>query len=308
MIKMTIVIPVYNAEKYLDQCLNSIMYRKPIDVEVIVVDDGSTDKSFDICKKYEDLSKNIRVFHKNNTGVSDTRNFAIKKANGKYITFVDSDDFLSDDYYNVILNDLEDDKDIYIFEYNQVLTNRKIAFHINKDNINNKNFVEEIFKDISIGGYLWNKIFKLDIIKSNNIYFDKNISYCEDLLFVCSFVKYVEKYKVIEKTLYNYRMRKNSVSNNYVSNKNLCIFDAYDKILNLNFDYKTESYIKFCYLLHYYRLKKFVSIKEISFNEKEILNGINISKKQKIKFYILKYFNFMYMKFKLNSKSKHYFD
>ena len=242
MIKMTIVIPVYNAEKYLDQCLNSIMYRKPIDVEVIVVDDGSTDKSFDICKKYEDLSKNIRVFHKNNTGVSDTRNFAIKKANGKYITFVDSDDFLSDDYYNVILNDLEDDKDIYFFEYNQVLTNRKIAFHINKDNINNKNFVEEIFKDISIGGYLWNKIFKLDIIKSNNIYFDKNISYCEDLLFVCSFVKYVEKYKVIEKTLYNYRMRKNSVSNNYVSNKNLCIFDAYDKIPTIVWENEYRKY------------------------------------------------------------------
>ena len=203
-----------------------------------------------------------------------------------------------------MLNELEKNKDIYFFEYNKVFTDKRVPININ-EKINNLNIEINIIRDISIGGYLWNKIFKADIIKNNNICFDQKICYCEDLLFVSTFVKHIRDYGIIKDTLYNYRMRNASTSNNYFNAKSICILDAYNKILELKFDYESQLYIKFYYFLNYYKLKQFITTKKIYVNEREILKKIKISKKQRIEFYFLKYFIYFYILYKIyNSKNR----
>ena len=103
---ISVVIPVYNTEKYLKECIDSVINQSYNNLEIILVDDGSTDNSLEICNKYADMDKRIKVIHKNNGGLSDARNVGIENANGKYITFVDSDDFIENDMYELLYNDV----------------------------------------------------------------------------------------------------------------------------------------------------------------------------------------------------------
>ena len=98
--KVSIIVPVYNVEKYLHRCVDSILLQTFTDFELLLIDDGSTDKSVGICDKYALKDRRIRVFHKKNGGVSSARNLGIKKSNGVYILFVDSDDYLSPSHLN----------------------------------------------------------------------------------------------------------------------------------------------------------------------------------------------------------------
>lgn len=98
--KVSIIVPVYNVEKYLHRCVDSILLQTFTDFELLLIDDGSTDKSVDICDKYALKDSRIRVFHKKNGGVSSARNLGIKKSSGVYILFVDSDDYLSPSHLN----------------------------------------------------------------------------------------------------------------------------------------------------------------------------------------------------------------
>lgn len=102
--KVSVILPVYNTEKYLDKCLISIKKQTLKSIEFIVIDDGSTDKSYEIIQKYAKNDKRFRIFHQKNKGVGKTRNFGIKKAKGKYIGFIDSDDYVSSNYFEELYN------------------------------------------------------------------------------------------------------------------------------------------------------------------------------------------------------------
>ena len=115
-IVISIIIPVYNVEKWLNKCIDSILVQSYKNFEIILVNDGSTDKSGDICDKYSKEDNRIKVFHNKNKGLSYSRNFGVKNSNGKYVMFVDSDDFISD--INIIdkfINILEKDKSDFIY-------------------------------------------------------------------------------------------------------------------------------------------------------------------------------------------------
>lgn len=101
---ISIIVPVYNAEKYLRECIDSILQQTYTDIEVLLIDDGSTDDSLSICQEYEKKDKRVKVYHKKNSGVSDTRNFGIDHANGEYISFCDSDDKIASSLYEVLIN------------------------------------------------------------------------------------------------------------------------------------------------------------------------------------------------------------
>lgn len=175
---ISIIVPVYNAEKYLRRCIDSILSQSFTDFELILVDDGSTDRSPQICDEYATRDKRIRLIHKKNGGVSAARNDGIDIAQGKFLTFVDSDDWVDEVYLECLYKNKE---------YNYV-----ISSFINEPNgkirkLRSKTFVGERLKDyVSISylsnGYPWGKLFNSKIIKDNSIKF-KNIKVYEDLLF-----------------------------------------------------------------------------------------------------------------------------
>ena len=227
--KISIVIPVYNVSKYLRECLDSVINQKYQNIEIILVDDGSKDNSGIICDEYSNKDKRIKVIHKENGGVSSARNMGIDNATGKYVCFVDSDDIVHPDYIKKLVDNL--DKDVLsvckIEEFNN-----SFSFSIDNDKkieLDRKNFVELCRL------YLLNtpgcKLFNLDIVKKNKIFFDTKLSLGEDLLFNLDYLKYIEKVVIIDQNLYYYRKSgNNTLSNTYYSNMldiQLLLFDRF---------------------------------------------------------------------------------
>lgn len=297
--KYSIIVPIYNAEKYLEECLESIIRQTYKNFEVILIDDGSTDKSEDIYSKYVKNDQRFKKIKKDNEGVSSTRNLGLSKASGKYIIFVDSDDYCDKNMLEKIDQRLEEDIDIVSFGYFKKYKN--VVSKIKPGIIEKSEDYElSIYDGEEILGYLWNKVFSNEIIKSNKIRFNKDIHYSEDLIFVTEYFKFVKKFLIIEDCLYFYRMRKNSSTFNFYNEKSITSLDAYEYLYNRCDDENIKRIIQHKYLKNYYRLKKIIKNKKI-YNiredfiaaEKGIVN--NLSLKEKILFNIIKYINPMYI-------------
>ena len=209
--KVSIVVPVYNAEKYLKECIDSLIKQDYDNIEIILVDDGSTDNSPQICDEYRKKDERVKVIHKKNAGVSAARNDGIKKSTGEWVTFVDADDWVEKDYVRYHLK-------------NGVSNNSEICLStfpnkVNKDNkVNNWNRSEDSIKTISgveaakmmmyykIVISSWNKMFKMSFIKNNNILFKENLSYGEGFDFVINSMLKANKVTIGRGKVYNYRV------------------------------------------------------------------------------------------------------
>lgn len=210
--KYSVIIPVYNVEKYLDRCILSLLKQSYEDFELILVNDCSTDKSLEVCRQYEKRDSRVFVLNQEkNQGVSAARNRGIVCASGKYILFIDSDDFVTDDYFETLdlLTAEEDDELISFGHYDYKITcNGEINVEISHMNCNiefektddwNKIFLKSFFASS------WNKIFLKSILLQYNIRFDQKCVCYEDYLFNIEYCKYVNKFKCVEKPLYYYR-------------------------------------------------------------------------------------------------------
>ena len=226
--KVSIIIPIYNAEKYLFKCLNSIKEQTYTNIEVLMINDGSTDNSETICKEFLKDSR-FCLINKKNGGVSSARNLGINRCNGEYVLFVDSDDWCDKELLKQAVQNIKS-YDMLCFAYYKAYKDKNICeeLKVNK----NANIKKEILSNKLIGGYLWNKLFSTNIIKEHGIKFNESITYCEDLIFIIQYIKYVKKVNYINKALYYYRVRKNSVSNDFYSNKNISILNAYELLIN----------------------------------------------------------------------------
>ena len=195
---ISIIIPVYNSEKYLKECLNSVLLQTFRDFEVILVNDGSSDSSGEICDYFVASDSRFNVYHKENGGVSAARNFGIEKANGQWVCFVDSDDFVGKDFLLDFKN-LEDDSsiDLYVQGYTELRDgcSPKLKPIIDgdyiSDNIGNELFFLE--KKTFMVENPWGKLFKRQILVDQLLRFDENLSNGEDHLFVLIYFKNVEK-------------------------------------------------------------------------------------------------------------------
>lgn len=286
--KISIIIPIYNASKYLKECLDSIINQTYSNLEIILIDDGSNDNSYDICKEYAKKDKRIILKKKNNEGVSATRNLGIEICTGKYILFIDSDDYCNENMIEKILYNFQN-YDLIIWGYNKIYKNKKVHYILpNKK----KNIEDMIINDESVGGYLWNKLFKTSIIKENNIRFDKDIHFCEDLLFVLSYIKNINSVSYINEELYNYRMRRNSVTFNFYNKKNVSILNAIEKIIKVINNTDNKEKMKYKYLIYYYKLKKYINNdninKSIINSQKNIINKNCTSLSKKLYFFYIK--------------------
>ena len=180
---VSIIVPMYNAEKYMSECLDSLINQDYENLEIVLVDDGSTDKTLKICNEYAKKDKRVKVIHQKNSGVSEARNNGINKSTGEYITFVDSDDFIAKDfisYYVELINKTNADIALSRMpvkyrtgESKQVLNNEeKIEVITGKECA-----LEMLYYKIFIAS--WNKLFKRKLLVDNNILFNKNIHFGE---------------------------------------------------------------------------------------------------------------------------------
>lgn len=188
----SVIIPVYNVESYIEQCIDSILRQSFKNFELILINDGSTDGSPDICKKLSEEDIRIKYISKQNEGVSKTRNLGINVATGKYICFIDSDDYLEEDFLINLYNHAQDDSDMIVSNW-KILNNGKLAnSHLNfPENLNQTHTIhKEHFRIINQIVYIWSSTYKNDIIKSYKLKFDEKMDYCEDVLF---FISYFDK-------------------------------------------------------------------------------------------------------------------
>lgn len=210
--KLTIAVAVYNLENYLDRCLDSLLNQTvKKNVEILLINDGSTDKSEDICKKYIEKGLVARVINKKNGGLTSVRNLSIKESQGDYLLMIDGDDWLESNTVETIFNNLED-LDLLCFGFNWVSEKESLCderFMEKKYYL--KDIVDTIFKN-EINTSVWNKVFKTDLLKKNRISFPE-IKGAEDYIFIYDYLSSCTKVKKIDKPLYNYYQRENSLSN-----------------------------------------------------------------------------------------------
>ncbi|MCI8273211.1 MAG: glycosyltransferase [Clostridia bacterium] len=300
MINYSVIIPIYNMEKYLEECINSIVIQKRDDVEIILINDGSTDNSLDICYKYQERYNNIVVIDKANSGTTDTIIQGIKKSSGKYICFSDADDYIDTNYFTVLDKYIKDNYDIILFNYSKKYINNTINVKINSINYGelDNNEVEflhkKLFLDFSkYSFYRWDKAIKSEIIKNNILKINEKTTYLEDHVFSLLNLLSANKIIYINEALYYYRMRKNSVSHS-INDK---VFEDYEKIKKEMFEIAQKNNItnqviyslKLYFLYQYarYSLKSNKRHKAENVSIKDIINTKDKNRKMVMLLYKL---------------------
>lgn len=229
--KISVIVPIYNAESYLEECIDSIIGQTYNNLEVILVNDGSRDQSLQICKEYEKKDERIIVINKPNSGVSETRNIGLKKSTGDYITFVDSDDFLNIDAYKIAMKYLTNqDYDIIEYSYYSLFPNGNLT----KKQLNNDiaqgsgKILEYLVKGENSVHAVWNKVYKKNII--SNLEF-REFNYSEDYYFNIEVATRAATKIVINDFLYFYRQVPNSLMNSNFSPQKLDRISVRNEIL-----------------------------------------------------------------------------
>lgn len=219
--KVTIIVPAYNTEKYINKCLTSLINQTYKNIEIIVVNDGSTDNTNEIVENFAYSDDRIKLFNIENSGVSNARNFAIKNSTGNYIAFVDSDDYISSNYIEIMLScALENNLDLVCCNFQKISENKtqkKYKIKKVKTKIYNKT---EYLKEIFTGNLLTfalttSKIYKKELMNE----FIGNIVHGEDILYNYYYLQKIDKAGYLNLKLYTYVTRKNSAVNSRFSKR-----------------------------------------------------------------------------------------
>lgn len=206
MTDISIIVPVYNAEEYLKKCLDSLVNQTKKELEFILINDGSTDKSEEIIKTYKD--KRIKYFKNKNQGIGKTRNFGVEKSSGKYLMFLDSDDYFSNDACEILYKEAEKEKaDLIVFDYYRVEKGNLNEVKIESFNATNIKADSSLLLKINLGPC--NKIYKTDLIKNNGIKFEESLKY-EDTLFVVKAIYNAQKIIKLNRFLHYYMIHEKS--------------------------------------------------------------------------------------------------
>lgn len=206
MVDISIIVPIYNASKYLKKCLDSLVNQTKKELEFILINDGSTDDSESIIKSYND--SRIKYFKRSNHGIGKTRNFGISKSTGKYIMFLDSDDYLEENSCEILYKKIDKERlDLVVCDFYRVVNDSKIIEKI-------ASFKNTSLKDnpnllLNVNLAPWNKIYRSDLIKNNNIKFIEDLKY-EDAPFVVLSLLKSKKIGKVDKTLVYYTIHEKS--------------------------------------------------------------------------------------------------
>lgn len=279
MLKVSIIVPFYNVERYIEKCLETLVNQTLEDIEIILVNDGSKDKSIEIVNKFlEKYPEKLVYFEKENGGLSDARNYAIPYAKGEYIAFLDSDDYVEKDMYEKMYQlAKEENSDMvecdFYWEYPEKIKIDTGAIYNGK---------KEMLEKVRV--VAWNKLIKREILEKAKIEFPKGYRY-EDVEFTYKLIPYLEKVSFLKKPCIHYIQRENSISNSQ-NERTKEIFDVLDHVIRyykekgIYDEYKEEiEYIYARYLLCS-SLLRMVKIEDKKIRE-ELLNKtwINLNEK-----------------------------
>lgn len=245
MIKVSVIVPVYNVEKYLEKCLDSLVNQTLKEIEIIIVNDGSPDNSHKIIDKYTKKYKNIKAYLKENGGLSDARNYGLKKASGEYIAFLDSDDFVKEDMYQKMYEKAKSGNfDMIVCDLNYIYENSSViqrAFsNIKHDTTNIKQAM------INIYPAAWNKIFKRKLFEKG-LEFKKGVWF-EDVEFIYRLLPHIKSIGVVHEPFNQYLQREGSITKS-IDKRIYHYIDNWNGIVEY---YKTNQlYEKYCQELEY---------------------------------------------------------
>ena len=313
---VTVIVPVFNVEEYLEKCIKSIICQTYSKLEIIIVDDGSTDNSPKICDKWSLVDKRIQVIHKENGGLSDARNTALKIAKGNYISFVDSDDWLDQYFVETLLKILiEENADIaecgvaYVDKSNQLIRERKC---LEEKVIKNKiDSLRSLIMENGLYQTVWNKLYKRRVIDS--IYFEKG-KYNEDDFWTYQIFDRSDRVVAISSVLYFYVQRNSSIMGSGYQIKRLDSLEArvrrmeylqrYDKLADF-----TKANIFYDFMFHFQSALKYLEPSEQKIVTNYIINAMEditefnykdsgVPKKYQIWFALFKRFPFIVAKFR----------
>lgn len=207
--KVSIIVPVHNGSKYIMQCLDSILCQIYKNIELLVVNDHSTDDSVEKVISLQKLDSRIRILNSEKKGVSAARNLGIRNARGTYITFIDSDDIIEKDFIEKLIKGCSD-KDVNL---SACMYDNNMSLEVGHDNSSTNKILsaDDMIKEVllpyvGVGSFVWNKLYVLKIINDNNIYFDEKIAVCEDTLFNVRYLNYCKKVSLSNNRLYHYRI------------------------------------------------------------------------------------------------------
>lgn len=265
--KVSVIVPIYNVEKYLEKCINSLLSQTLEDIQIILVNDGSKDNSGNIAKEYEKNNKNRVIYvEKENGGLSDARNYGLKYATGDFIAFLDSDDYIEKNDYEEMYNKaIEENADYvecdFIWEFpNKIRVDKQYPYKNKKEMLS---FVRVV---------AWNKLIKRQLITDNNLEFPKGLRY-EDVEFTYKLIPFINKFAYVDKPFIHYVQREGSIAN--VQNERTAeIFTVLDNVIefykknNIYEEYRNELEYNYARYLLCSSLKRMCKIKDKTIREK----------------------------------------
>ena len=265
--KVSVIVPIYNVEKYLEKCINSLLSQTLEDIQIILVNDGSKDNSGNIAKEYEKNNKDRVIYvEKENGGLSDARNYGLKYATGDFIAFLDSDDYIEKNAYEEMYNKaIEENADYvecdFIWEFpNKIRVDKQYPYKNKKEMLS---FVRVV---------AWNKLIKRQLITDNNLEFPKGLRY-EDVEFTYKLIPFINKFTYVDKPFIHYVQREGSIAN--VQNERTAeIFTVLDNVIefykknNIYEKYRDELEYNYARYLLCSSLKRMCKIKDKSIREK----------------------------------------
>lgn len=252
--QVSMIVPVYQVEKYIAQCIESVLNQTFTDFELILVDDGSKDNSGSICDLYAAKDKRITVIHTKNNGAATARNIGLDRALGKYITFLDGDDYLADNMIERLFNEIDgSDYDIAVCDFLNILPDEKNNFSLNLKEaaVSGREVLEHLknIKNYGVWTIVWNKIYKKEVLKGIRFPDGK---YFEDEFFTDRLFLKCDKVHIIPDILCYHRVLPSSTMNTQKAENYLDLLDAFRERLEIYFENKyseDESYKVLIYLL-----------------------------------------------------------
>ena len=236
---VSIIVPVYNAEATLRRCVESVLSQDYTDFQLILADDGSTDASGAICDAFADQDSRVKVIHKANSGVSDTRNQAISIAQGRYMQFLDADDWITPNATKLLVRAAEENQcDMVISDFFRVVGERvSPKGDIDKDGpLTREEYVAYMMDNPAdfYYGVLWNKLYRRDIIEEHHLRMDPAVSWCEDFLFNLEYIRHARRFFALQVPVYYYVKTKGSLVNQGISisktvRTKLMLFEYYNQ-------------------------------------------------------------------------------
>ena len=212
---VSIIVPVYNAEKTLARCVDSILNQTYQDYELLLVNDGSTDSSGGLCDSYAARDQRVRVFHKENAGVSNARNLALAQARGTYLQFLDSDDWITPEATLSLVRAAEDHQcDLIISDFYRVVGERvSHKGDIDEDSVlTREEYAAHMMENPAdfYYGVLWNKLYRREIVEAHHLRMDPEISWCEDFMFNLEYIRHAQRFYALQVPIYYYVKTKGS--------------------------------------------------------------------------------------------------